>query len=471
MPEQELTAGVVQIRVTESAIGRIDVSGNRYFDADNVRRSLPLLVEGHSPNMRRISENVQLANENPAKQLDVTLGVGAEDGTVDARVQVNDDDPRKVILSLDNTGDSDKTGQYRLGVAYRDTNLLGNDEVFTLGYITSPDAPGGVNLDVYSIGFRKPFYELGDSLDVILGWSSVNMAASVIAPGGALALNGKGDVVALRWNHLFPRQGEYSSRLVFGFDQKNTLNPCKTGSFTLLGSGCVSTLERVASATYSAQLQSVRLSADYSLGAFYNLGWGERQDPWRYVYAAGNRAAEKNFLILQAGGSVSYGLDWGGLVRGAIASQYSADPLPATEQLNLTGYAAVRGFNERAVTADRGFVANLELYSAELAPRFDDYLPGSLRALAFYDFAAGYNVLTSSSIYTNDLGLQAFANGNPNARIALSSLGLGLRYVLGKSVSARFDWARVQHSVPASPGVAGVVDSDWRAHFALSYTF
>jgi len=471
VPEQELTNGEVQIQVTESAIGRVVLSGNRYFDADNIRRSLPLLAEGRSPNMRQISENVQLANENPAKQLDVTLGAGAREDTVDARVQVNDENPRKVILSLDNTGDADKTGQHRLGVAYRDANLLGNDEVFTLGYITSPDAPGGVNLDVYSIGFRKPFYELGDSLDVILGWSSVNMAANVIAPGGSLALNGKGDVIALRWNHLFPRQGEYSSRLIFGFDQKNNLNPCKTGGMTLVGAGCVSTLERVVSTTYSGQLQSIGLSADYSLGAFYNLGWGDRQDAWRYVYAAGNRAAEKNFLIFQASGSVSYGLDWGGMVRGAITSQYSADPLPATEQLNLTGYAAVRGFNERSVTADQGFVANLELYSADLAPRLGEYLPGSLRALAFYDFAAGYNVLTASSTYTNDLGLQASANGNPNERIALSSLGVGLRYALDKRVSARFDWARIQHSVSASPTTAGVVDSGWRAHFGLSYTF
>lgn len=470
VPEQELTSGVVHLTVTEAVIGKISIKGNRYFSNENVLNSLPLLKVGSAPNLGRISENVELAKENPSKQEEVTFSVSEEEGKVNANVQVDDDSPKKFIFTLDNMGMKDLTGQYRLGAAYRDANLAGKDEVFTLGYITAPDAPGGVNVESFGIGFRKPFYSLGDSLDVIWASSSVNVPANVIAPGGALSMNGKGEVLALRWNHLFPRQGEYSSKLIFGFDQRDLHNPCKAGGFSLVTGGCVSLYETVMSATYSGQLQQVGVIADYSLGFFQNMGWGIEQQSWRYVYAAGNRAAKREFNYVQAGGNVSYLLSWGGMFHAGLASQYSADPLPAFDQFSLTGYSAVRGFNERAVTADSGYVLNLELYSQDLAPWLNVPV-GILKALTFFDMASGYNKLTPNSTYVNDTGVLTTASGRPNERIHLSSVGVGLRYALGKDVTARFDVARILQSTPASPFLPGYIDTDWRAHFGLTYTY
>ena len=47
VPEQELTSGVVRIDVNQAVIGKVTVTGNKYFDTANVRASLPLLVEGN----------------------------------------------------------------------------------------------------------------------------------------------------------------------------------------------------------------------------------------------------------------------------------------------------------------------------------------------------------------------------------------------------------------------------------------
>jgi hemolysin activation/secretion protein len=68
VPEQELTAGIVRLQVSEGVVGKITIIGNKQFNDDNVRASLPHLKQGTAPNMRQLSENVQLANENPAKQ-------------------------------------------------------------------------------------------------------------------------------------------------------------------------------------------------------------------------------------------------------------------------------------------------------------------------------------------------------------------------------------------------------------------
>lgn len=104
VPEQELTTGVVKLLVSEGVIGKVTISGNKYFDDANVRASLPNLQEGKAPNMRQLSENVQLANENTAKQVEVTLGVSEEEGKVNARVEVKEEDPERIYLTLDNTG-------------------------------------------------------------------------------------------------------------------------------------------------------------------------------------------------------------------------------------------------------------------------------------------------------------------------------------------------------------------------------
>ena len=474
VPEQELASGVVRLQVAEGIIGKVTVTGNNYFSADNVRNALPQLREGNVPNLSLISDNVQFANENPAKKTEVILGVSEEEGKVDAKVAVSEENPRRVYVTVDNTGEKRTTGQYRAGLSYRDANLFGHDETLTVGYISAPDAPGGVKAEVYTVGLRIPFYALGDSLDLIAAKSTVNIPASVIAPGGTLALNGKGTVFAARWNHLFPRAGEYTSRVVLGLDWKDLENPCKG----LVNAGCIGLLETPISATYLGQWQKPNVAADFNAGVAYNLLLRERQSGWRYNYAANARSTQKDFLIFRVGGSYLQSLrgDW--QVRGALDAQYSDNPLPTTEQLGLTGAQAVRGFSERVLTSDNGFIANIEGYTPDLAPRLGSMLhttvPGSLRALAFYDTGLGWSHPVDGTTWFDPHSNLIIPVGTKaiNERTTIESIGLGLRYGLRKDISARFDWARILQSSPANrltPNVA--VDEQWRVHFAVVYGF
>ncbi len=474
VPEQELASGVVRLQVAEGIIGKVTVTGNNYFSADNVRNALPQLREGKVPNLSLISDNVQFANENPAKKTEVILGVSEEEGKVDAKVAVNEENPRRVFVTVDNTGEKRTTGQYRAGLSYRDANLFGHDETLTVGYISAPDAPGGVKAEVYTVGLRIPFYALGDSLDLIAAKSTVNIPASVIAPGGTLALNGKGTIFAARWNHLFPRAGEYTSRVVLGLDWKDLENPCKG----LVNAGCIGLLETPVSATYLGQWQKPNVAADFNAGVAYNLLLRERQSGWRYNYAANARSTQKDFLIFRVGGSYLQSLrgDW--QVRGALNAQYSDNPLPTTEQLGLTGAQAVRGFSERVLTSDNGFIANIEGYTPDLAPRLGSMLhttvPGSLRALAFYDTGLGWGRPVDGTTWFDPHSNLIIPVGTKaiNERTNIESIGLGLRYGLRKDISARFDWARILQSSPANrltPNVA--VDDQWRVHFAVVYGF
>ena len=77
LPEQELERGVVTLKVIEARVGKIEIEGNQYFDADNIRRSLPTLREGISPNTRAISAAVMLTMFEAPEPTGPNVGPGA----------------------------------------------------------------------------------------------------------------------------------------------------------------------------------------------------------------------------------------------------------------------------------------------------------------------------------------------------------------------------------------------------------
>ncbi|MBI5912132.1 MAG: ShlB/FhaC/HecB family hemolysin secretion/activation protein [Betaproteobacteria bacterium] len=464
VPEQELTTGVVRLQITEGVIGKVLISGNKYFSDANIRASLPELKEGRAPNLRQMSEAIQLSNESPAKQLEVTLGVSEEEGKVDAKVAVTEENPQRVFATADSTGTA-ATGRSRMGVAYQNANLFKLDHTLTLAYTGSPDAPAGVKVDIFSLGYRVPFYGLGDSLDVIYGKSGVNTPSTSPTLGGALGIVGKGDVFGLRWNHYFARRGEYSSKLIFGFDYKYINSRCTTAGApadidppTPAIAACVPYTTRPVSLAYTGQRLSPGRMFDYNISVAHNWALGTHYTNLdgiidRYSYlTSGNRATRDDFSIVRLGGSYlsAFQTDW--QLRVAVSSQYTGNPLVAAEQFGLAGSTAVRGFNERAASSDSGYAVNAEIYPPELAKAVG--APGSLRVLVFYDFARGFNHNVPAGSLTP-------------AKIGVASVGAGLRYGIGKDFSLRFDLAQVIDAGPPNTKARG----DWRGHLNVMLAF
>ncbi len=479
VPEQELTSGVVRLQVSEGVVGKVKITGNKHFNDANVRASLPNLKEGTAPNMRKLSENIQLSNENPAKQVEVTLGVSEEEGKVDVKVDVKEEDPERFYLTLDNTG-TKASGKHRIGIAYQNANLGNSDQVLTLAYSTAADPPGGmkvfgnrvfpwqdgngVKVDIFSIGYRLPLYSIGDSIDFIYGNSSTDTPSVSPTLGGGLGINGKGEVFGLRYNHIFPRAGEFTSKLVLGLDYKYMNSRCTiNGDPTPFGTaGCTPYTLRPVSATYSGQWQKPGEAIDFNVGVAHNLFPMGSEFTFapappaaggydRYSAASGYQSKDE-FSVLRFGGGYTAAIagDW--LLRIAASGQHANNALPAGERLGLAGSNAVRGFLERAVATDRGYFANLEVYSSDIAAKLG--VQGNLKWLVFFDWAQGYNL-----------------NPSVNQKVNIASLGIGLRYNLKKDVSARLDIARVMDGVwpNGAPNIA--LDGDIRGHFGLAFGF
>ena len=451
LPEQEVASGQVRFRVVEARIARIVVEGNQHFSTQNVLSALPGLLAGEVPNARAMSESIQLANENPARQADVVLSVGEKEGELDVKVNVTDERPWRGFVTYDNTGNA-ATGQHRLGVALQHANLFDRDHVATLAYTGAPEKPAGTKVDIWSLGYRIPFYKWGDSMDLLYAKSTIGTPSNSPALGSTIGIVGRGSVGAVRWNHLFARSGEYSSRLILALDYRDMKSACvdANGAPVTGVAGCVDYLVQPVSVTFAGRLDQPARVLGYSLGISANTA---ASDANSYDLASSNRRAPRSFAVLRGSVNLVQVLpaDW--QLRVNAQAQATQQALVPTEQLGLAGSNAVRGFTERAYAGDRGHVVQVEAYTPEMAQMVG--LPGNLRLLAFYDLANGSNLN------------QPF---DQPSNFGLASGGVGARYQLRRDVSWRFDLAHVNRA-PAISGGGPMADARWRAHFGLTVGF
>jgi hemolysin activation/secretion protein len=428
-PEQDLDRGVVTLRVIEARIGKVTIGGNRFFDDSNIRSSLPALREEVSPRVGDISANVQLANENPAKQVDVVLRPGEKQGMVDAAVDVIDVRPLKAFLTFDNTGNP-QTGDFRLGVGVQHANLFNRDHIGTFNYVTSPGKWDQVSL--YSGSYRLPLYSWGDSIDFIIAYSDVS-AGTAQTVAGPLTFSGKGAVYGLRYNQLLERRGEYSHRIVYGLDYRAYENDCTLGDFGADGCGpaAVNITVRPISLAYSGNWAKPGRISDFYVALSHNIPGGAKGQESDFNAARpspnGGDGAPSRYTIFRFGASMVNAFESNWQVRAAFNAQYTPDALVSGEQFGIAGATAVRGFLEREIVRDTGCFATIELYSPNLTGKL---IPGegNLRGLLFYDIAWAAN---------NPLA------GEARQQISISSIGAGFRWNIQRNFNIRFDLARV----------------------------
>ncbi len=453
-PEQEITEGTVTLQVIETTVGKVILKGNQYYDKTNIRNALPALVEGSTPSARTLSENIQLANQNPTRQLDVVLALGEEENTVDAQVNVQDSSPHKVFVTLDNTGNP-STGMYRVGVGYQNNNMFNRDQALTLNYITSPDHMNDVTQ--VSASYRLPVYSLGDSIDLLAAYSNTNAGTTSIGgPGGSLlTFSGTGDELGAHYNHYLPRQGDYTSKIIAGLDFRTAVNDCLLANSTCPGTPDINVLPFTL--TYGGTLIKPTHVADYSVSAVHNFAGGSNGGPDAFNETRLGASADYN--ILRFNGSLAGVLPQNWQYRLVGNGQYTGDGLIPAERLGLVGANAVRGFIEREFSNDNGYVLNVELYTPDLATELH-IKDGNFRLLGFVDYGSGWNTWLPGEI----------AN-----RTTVSSVGVGFRYSQGKNVTVKFDLAKVAcgDTDGATCTASNIISrtGDTRGHIALVMSY
>lgn len=421
LPEQELERGEVRFEVVEVKIGKVKVEGNEYFSEANIRRSVPSLKEGQTPNSLAMARSLRVANENPVKQSQLSLKAGSNENEIDATMRVVDDNPRKYSLSFDNTG-TDSTGRFRLGMGFQHSNLWDRDHQLTLQYITNPEHPSKVT--VLGAGYHIPLYGRGDSIDLVVGYSDVDSGTVQ----QLFNVSGAGLIALARYNLNLKRIDEYEHKISFGLDYKAFQSRVLTTSGVgLVPDITLHPLSLAYSGEWRDERNTLNFYTSFSYNAFPGGNDGAQSDFKASRGSAGGASAE--YAIWRAGVNYQRLLPKDFSFRFVANAQTTRNALVAGEQFGVGGANSVRGFNERVYSNDKGHQATFELMTPELADKVG-FEGGRLRFLAFYD--------------TGNLS-RNFIQPGEQTGIGVDSVGIGLRMTYKERFNLRLDYAQVLH--------------------------
>lgn len=440
LPEQDqLSSGVVLLRVVTIAMADVRVRGQQHFSEASVRRSLPALVAGQAPDMRRISRNLTVANQHPNKR--VKVGFKANKDTpdaVDAVVDVTDEKPWNVFSNLNNIGNSD-TGHTRWSIAAQHSNVSGHDDVLTGTFITSPDNADDVQQ--YGGFYQLPVYLTG-------GWLSAFYVRSDVDVGnvqGAFDVSGAGEFVGVAYKQQLLGSGRYRHTFTAGLQDRlfdTGLSQSLTG--TPIPGLSTKARTRPLSLRYDGGYNWSATSLDFYFDFTHNLSFGGHNDA--AAYAAIRAPADPSWKAWRFGGLVTQRLPRNYLAVARMVGQYSNEPLLPGEQLGLGGERSIRGFSERAVAGDSGLQLNLEAWTPPFAELY------GTRFLAFFDVG-------------HKRTKEPFAGQRRND--TLSSIGVGARWQWGKLLTASLDYGQPLGNGDGEASDRG--NSKW--HFNLSFRY
>lgn len=449
LPEQVFEQSEIVIKVLEGKLEHINISGNKYLEESNILSSLPKLIIGNTPVVKDIDRNIQMANENPGKKLNITLLPGIKLGAINADIKVTEEKSLRLLFGLDSAG-TPGTGNFRVSAGIQHTNLWNRDHIGTFQFQTSPTDPG--HTQVYSAGYRIPLYDYLSAVDLIYAFSNIDSTTSATPISiGPIGFIGKGHVAGIRAHRFLSRLGEYDHRLTIGWDWRHFDNHCDfRGIVNACGRVNADITIAPLSIGYTGQLESSKFSWGFHTNLSGNLAGSSNSN-----FDIARHNAEKQYAVWRFFGFSNLNFSTDFTLSKRVTTQYTPFALVPGEQFGLGGggsamggIISVRGYREREVVGDYGIAFNLE----GLGPDIASYIKSesiSIRPLAFFDIGwVGNNHHMDCNAHSSSC--------------ALAGIGGGLRFKIGKQFSGRLDLG--QALIDGNLQKAG----DMRGHLAIN---
>ena len=369
-----------------------------------------------------LSKEIQLVNDTGAAHLNAIF-VSNGDGTF--RLKIANEAQKNDFggFTVGNTG-SVYSGDWRATASYVSNDISGRADTLGVAYVTSPDQHLS-DVKQTALSYRRLLPELGGTLLVSYSYSDVDLGN--IAPrswDGLLDYNaaGRGTNFGVHYQQNLAYHAREKDLLDFGVDYRRSRSDYRIG---LAGAGTLPYTTdyhvTLAGLKYLHQDRGAHHALSYELGGAANVNG----DP--SAYEAATPGSARDFAYLTAGASYETRLagDW--LLSTRVHGQYTGAHLPTLAQLGAGGLYSVRGFDTNVISADKGVVGSLELYTPEIAP-------GS-RFLAFLDAAN----------LANNLGADTTCFGSEH----IASAGLGYRFTSSdRRLSLAVDYTKIIDNLP-----------------------
>lgn len=356
-PEQEIRQNTLIIRVIEGTIGKIDVSGNKFYKTEYIKKYFSHLA-GKPANYDQIMRALLLINENSDLEIGAVFRKGESFGEVDIFLVAKDARPVHIYMDY-NTWGSNITTYGRAGARIDAGNLATNGDMLSaIGVVGVPPK------DLYytNILYSAPINQRGTSFDLSYLFSHFNVNENASTPSQTEPLNpppidpeGLSQIGGVRFKQALNRTRKFGTDLFISFDYKQLKNEVNggTGSFDklrVLGvGGHVDYID-------SAKGRNL-FDASFYAGIPYFLGGSAPIDPMSSRLGSGGR-----FFILNLDYRRIQTLPWHCFMIFNATGQGTFNKLPLPEQTYIGGMGTVRGYQLAVALGDIGYCTNLEFY-------------------------------------------------------------------------------------------------------------
>lgn len=392
-PPQEITSGIVAIRISQAVAGKVLLSGKPSFglkfaaDAFRTRSGQPIVGD-------TVLEDLDWINENSLRRASISYRDGATSELLDLTLKLQAAKPWRAYAGIDNQL-SDHLGDERLFLGFQHGDLFALDHRLTAQYSAA--------LDLQKLQGISGIYELP------LAWRhlaelAVGYTRSESDTAGPIDQSGNFSRIALAYRIPLPRWHLIAQESRFGMEFRDneysfSSGPSQAVKFFQIDAGWKGRLSD------RHGLTTLDTSIHYSPG--HGILGSEDQD----FTALGADGAESWIAEIRLERSLNLG-EIGSLISRTQAQWASSILLPS-DQISAGGMNRVRGFDEAVGYASTGLVSSIEYQTRSLKTAH----AGTFQGISFVD--------------------AAFLDQDRNADIGqLVSVGGGVHWRSGEQLSA-----------------------------------
>lgn len=388
LPKQEVTGGVVIIRLVEGKLGEMLIEGNRYLPDPFVRSWAPFPEDKTLVDMKALESDILKFNRTNDARLQAELRAGKDFGLTDIVVVVDEPLQNNVQLFVDNYG-YESSGANEVGAIYRRQGVFTGSDRGLLYALVSDGSQAFTS--IYSAPVKASGWRLGGSLSVNQSEVTSGEFQDLSVKGDSVSLTLDASLLAISANNFWLNglgsvMHSISKTSVLGEDISDyNISKLNTGAqFTWFGSG-------------------------WQLSGRQLVGWVSTQNQ----SASGTG---QSFAVLTGDASAFYRPDrsnWYGLVQ--MDYQFTnEEALPGAVSYSIGGPASIRGYLPGQISGDYGIQTSLEAHYSGM-----NALGGALDPFVFYDIGT---VLSK----------------NPTQTPSAAGVGLGWTGVKGVSVNMTY---------------------------------
>lgn len=420
IPEQKISQGTVQIVVIETRVGRVIVQDGCFFDGCEISKWIHCTRRGGILLESRIENDLFWLNQNSFRQVGVDLKPGSCEGTTDVIFTTKDVFPARGYVGYDDTG-VQSLGLSRVYTGFILGNIFNADDTASYQYTSDSDFR---KLHAHAATYTNPINR-DYAFQTYGSWAASNPTiAGGFLQGGESWQSGFGITRTLEKSRFVDES------ISFGFDFKATNNNLEFGGINVQNS--------------DAELAQLRLGyqineqdqcdqySRFSANAYFSPGRGFSSQNTTAAFSSIRANTTPQYMY----GRINYeraknvGCNWQLAFRGA--AQVTSDRLLFSEMLGFGGYDTVRGYDQRSVNGDHGWLASFE-FGPRPIPLCIRGEKGRLRMYTFLD---------SGQALLND------PLPGENTEQTMVSAGVGMRMAVAQNISFRMDYGHGFDSVP-----------------------